>query len=426
MYFTNLLCNISFTIYAISDIYNIHSYARIKTYIKTHINNNHLTIVSGDFISPSKYTNIDGGEFIMKVFNSVPIDLASFGNHEFDISPTKLNTSLHSNTKTTFISTNIKYISNTHKYYIYYDNLTNITIGFIGLCGNDFYQKYSIEFSSDNDINNTIQFIEENYNPDYLIALTHFDLENDYLYVKKFPQIDIVLGGHIHSYDYTEYNNIPIIRTGENAESIFQIDFYPDKSYDINMYDISKVIPDKSIETLFLENEKKFNEYNKIVLFNFKSEYSIINPRNQKESLCVLFCSLITKYFNSFATILNAGFFRKTGIFTGKLTFGDLQTIFPFEDDIIVIRMELMDLIDGIKYSNHNYKNKGGFIQSDIFDFDIKSFPTNAKINVSTTKMMLRGIDYNPYFMKYSNSFGELDGIRIHNIIVQYKDMIFL
>jgi hypothetical protein len=42
-------------------------------------------------------------------------------------------------------------------------------------------------------------------------------------------------------------------------------------------------------------------------------------------------------------------------------------------------------------------------------------------INVTTVKLLLNGIDYNPYFIKYTGSFGDSDGIPIHNIIVSFQ-----
>lgn len=47
--------------------------------------NPYLSIVSGDFINPIKYTNLDGGKLMMDVFNTIPIDITGLGNHEFDI-----------------------------------------------------------------------------------------------------------------------------------------------------------------------------------------------------------------------------------------------------------------------------------------------------------------------------------------------------
>jgi len=422
----NLIKNVTLTIYALSDIYNLLSYARVKTFIESNNPNPNLTIVSGDFISPSKYTNIDGGKTIMDVFDLVPIDIASFGNHEFDIDPVKLNSSLNLNLKTTFISTNIKYIANTLDYWIYHDELTDLKLGFVGLCGNDFYQKYPIQFVTDIKINQTLNYIKDVHKPDYLIGLTHMDLKSDLDLIDLFPQIDLILGGHIHSYDYSKYKGVPIIRTGENAESIGQIDFYSDKSYEINLIDISNLIPHKSIRQIYLDAENKLNQFNNVILFNLNLSYSTINVRTKPESFPKLICSLITKYSNSDITILNAGIFRKTTIFNSNITFGDLKSILPFEDTVVRIQMDLKDLVDGIEYANTKYKGQGGYIQSDnSIDWIKNTYWQNKFINVTTTKLLLKGVDPNPYFTKYSTSFSDLDGIPIQDIIISYQGMTF-
>lgn len=427
MHFTNII----FSLYALSDVYNLLSYGRVKTYIDSNKKNNipHLTTVSGDFLSPYKYTNIDGGKTITKIFDLIGIDVVSLGNHEFDINLSKLNESLDSNVGTTFVSTNIKYISNTVPYYIY--NVSAIMFGFVGLCGENFFHKYQIEFENDDFITNTLNSIKHTYNLDYIIGLTHGDLEQDYLWIDKFPQLDIILGGHIHHHDYSEYKSVPIIRTGENADSLYTIDFYSNKSFQINMIDITNLIPDQSVVDFNQKAEENFDSFNKMSLFKLDAQYSSINPRNVPETLPKLFCYLITNYFDSQITILNAGIFRKNKIFDGELTYGDLQTILPYQDIVIVIPMKLSDLVEGIEYSNLKHKGKGGYIQSDIDIVEIKKkfnynkLNINIMVNVSTVQMLLRGIDPNPYWVKYSNSFGEKDGIPIHNILFSYQGMRF-
>lgn len=434
MYYTNLIANITFTLYAFSDIYNILSYGRIKTYIELNSSlnsssNKHLTIISGDFISPTKYTNIDNGQTIIKAFNLVPVDISSIGNHEFDINSDKLNSSLDLGIKTKFISTNIEYISNTVKYHIYnhIDKLNdiNITFGFIGLCGDNFYHKYDIKFNTDNEINQTINHIQNYYNPDYIIGLTHATLEDDYIFIDKFPQIDIILGGHIHTFDYSKYKGVPIIRTGENADSLFKIDFFSSKSFKINLIDITKMEIHPDIYNLYLEGEKNFESFNKEPLFYFNSTYSNINPRTTQETLPTLICSLTTSYFETNFTLINSGGFKLNGEeFTGMFSVGKFIELMPFNDLMIVVCMNKTDLINGIMYSITNHYGGGGFLQSDINLNNLTLYKFQDKIYVSITLLMIKGIDANPFFTKYYNpNYNYYDnGMYIQNIIFKFKN----
>jgi len=350
MYYTKLLTNITFTLFALSDIYNIQSYGRVKTYIEKNTQTNpYLSIVSGDFISPIKYTNLDGGKLIMDVFDTVPIDIASLGNHEFDIIPDKLNSSLEYNKHTTFISTNIKYISNTQEYYIYHDKSSNLTFGFVGLCSSDFYHKFNIHFDTDEYVNHTINMLKNNYKPDYIIGLTHAALEDDYEFIDKFPQLDLVLGGHIHTFNYSLYKGVPIIRTGENVDSLFRIDFFSSKSFEINLIDITNISIHNDIYQIYLKGEKNFELFNKEPLFYFNSIYSNKNPRIIQESLPTLICSLVTKYFSSDLTLLNSGIFKlKSQEFIGIFSVGNYYEFMPYNDMIIIVKMNKTDLINGI------------------------------------------------------------------------------
>lgn len=433
MYFTKLSTNITLTLYALSDVYNIQSYGRVKTYIEENVlTSPYLSIVSGDFISPIKYTNLDGGKLIMDVFDKVPIDLASLGNHEFDISPQKLNSSLKYNKQSTFISTNIKYISNTYKYYIYKNKEINITLGFVGLCSINFYHKFNIQFNTDEEINQTINFVKSNYNPNYIIGLTHAILEDDYTFIDKFPQLDLILGGHIHKYDYSVYKGVSIIRTGENVDSLFRIDFTSSKSFEINLIDISHYPVHNDIYQIYLRGEKNFELFNKEPLFYFNSTYSNKNPRTTQESLPTLICSIITKYFNSNLTLLNSGIFKLKGReFSGVFSVGNYKELMPYNDMIIILKMNKTDLIDGIRYSNTRHYGEGGFLQSDInlsnLDNYLVKFENKTNILVSISLLMIKGVDPNPYFTKYLNTrtYDVNDGMYIHNIITEYKENVY-
>lgn len=436
MYIFNNITNVILTIYATSDIYSLLSYGRIKNYIQQNLYlnpnpNPYLTVLSGDFVSPVKYTGLDGGISVSKALDLVPIDLVSFGNHEFDIAPEKLNKTLQFNRKTTFLSTNIANIANTKKYYIYSDLSANITIGFIGLCTRDFYHKFEIKFLSVQEISTTINGVIQKYDPDIMIGLTHADLQEDIGYTEKFPQLDLILGGHVHSHDYYMKSNIPIIRTGENADSIYEIVIYKDKTFSIDLIDISNLEPDLEIVKLYKQKEKLFEEFNKETLFYFTTTYSNQSPRTNPESLPQLICSLVTKYFSSDLTVLNSGMFKLRGkTFQGNFTLGTFKELMPFNDYIVIIQINPDDLIQGIKYSNSKHYNDGGYLQTDLGYLDKldklvkKSKKTNKNITMSVSTLVLDGIDSNPYFEKYRVK-NKYDGVPIHNIVMSYKGSLY-
>ena len=435
MYICRLLNNILLTIYAISDIYTLDSYGRIKTYIESKSQKNlnqspYITVLSGDFISPVKYTNVDGGITVINALDIVPIDIVSLGNHEFDIPINKLNHSLSLNSGTTFISTNIEHIANTVRYHIYSDTKLNLTIGFIGLCSTDFYNKFPIYVISDEKIIDTISHIKNKFNPNYIIGLTHGTLKEDINWLDKFVDIDLILGGHIHQYDFTKYAEKPILRTGENAESIYEISFYPNNTYSIDLIDIMNIIPDPEIIKLSVQGEKYFEIFNNQILFYFTKSFSNYNPRKTQESIPKLICGLVTEYFSSNLTIINGGQFKlKNKNIIGNFSVGDFKELMPYNDFIVIIQIEPKDLIDSIEYSHTEHYGKGGYLQTDNIDLinNIESNYnqySNTKIYLSTSTMLLDGIDPNPFLQKYRVK-NKYDGIPIHNIVLSYSNRQF-
>ena len=91
--------------------------------------------------------------------------------------------------------------------------------------------------------------------------------------------------------------------------TLFRIDFYSTRSYEINLIDITGEKIHPSIYNLYLESEKSFELFNKELLFYFNSTYSNINPRKTQETLPTLICVLTTKYFSSNLTLFNSGIF---------------------------------------------------------------------------------------------------------------------
>lgn len=386
------------SIYALSDIYNVMSYGRLKTFINEE-NIPYITMLSGDFLSPSNYSSVDFGKTLMRAVKEVPIDYVSFGNHEFDIPVEKLNEIIKSNEISTFISSNIYDIPNTIPFYIYDNN--EITIGILGLCMTNFYTSYELNSEDPIEIAKIIvPMIQHKYKPDLLIAMTHMFIEDDIKLIENVNGIDIILGGHVHDFNYTFYKNVPIIRTGENADIMTRLKLYPNKQFEIDFVDLSKYSVDSEIIKIGEEGDKLLSEHSKKVIFTLDKKYKLLRQRTRLEEMCVYICSLINKHLNTDFTILNGGLFRHKQIYKNDFTVGDLNMLFPFDNEIITLKMNGHDIIKAISYSHQKHYNLGGFLQHNNASFNID---LDKKYLVSTSKKLLNGLDDNPYFRKYNN-----------------------
>src|SRR5690242_16283845 len=97
---------IAITFVQINDVYEIAplangtegGIARVATLKKEYVqkNPNTLLVIAGDFVSPSVYNSLQyqgtriRGKQMIEALNAAGMDLAIFGNHEFDISESEL------------------------------------------------------------------------------------------------------------------------------------------------------------------------------------------------------------------------------------------------------------------------------------------------------------------------------------------------
>ena len=396
------------TIYAISDIYNLESFARVKQYVEN--KDNYIITLSGDFVNPTPYSAIDHGKTSIDAVKLAEIDYVSFGNHEFDDDLNELNKFISTDKSTTYISTNIAGIQNTVKSVIYETN--GLKLGIIGVCDTSFYTKQDIEFLHFSDIYNEIQKLKEN-NVNMIIAMTHMSIEDDIRFAEKFTDVDLILAGHVHGYSYINVTNTPIIRTGENAETIAEINIY-ENEISIDFVDISNVQLHSSFIPFIKKSNKMMNSLDNSIVYYLKTDYSTLTHRKEQNSLMHKLCNMIKLYFGSDIGILNAGFFRLKKVFSKVFTYSDFTLAFPFNDPITTVTMKGEDILDGISFSNDRYYNDGGYLHFFGKEIEIDNY---YKVSLST--LILDGVDPNPYFKKYMIP-NKYDGIPVRNILLKY------
>jgi 5'-nucleotidase len=157
--------------------------------------------------------------------NKLNIDVACYGNHDFDFPPEQVE-KLVKDCKFPWLLGNIKYISNGNNfgggldYHIIEHQ--GVKIGFMGLAGPDFLGRL-ISCYKDKlryiDIKEYAQKMCEKLraqNCQLIVAINHCRRPVDEALCKAVPQIDLVLGGHDHHEFIKEVNQIPILKSGSD------------------------------------------------------------------------------------------------------------------------------------------------------------------------------------------------------------------
>ena len=204
-----------------------------------HGDENVLLLHAGDFSQGSTYYSELKGQFEPRIINALRYDCITLGNHEFDDDIESLTERLSQLTDTKVVCANVdfsqfelaKYVS---PYAIL--NKAGRKIGIIGLETN-LSRVVSRVVSSrlpqlDNvkETNRWADFLKNEQKCDIVILLSHQGYEGDMWLVPQIRNVDLVIGGHSHTFleDFTYVKDIdgkkvPIIQAGEWGYRIGEI-----------------------------------------------------------------------------------------------------------------------------------------------------------------------------------------------------------
>jgi 5'-nucleotidase/UDP-sugar diphosphatase len=200
-------------------------------------NPNTISVLSGDFLSPSAINGvlIDGeenaGRTMVMVLNSMKLDYATFGNHEFDLSEPQFLKRI-SESKFRWISSNVLNRDGKHFPAVQPNEIitfrgigeTQVRVGLIGVTINSNNPKY-VSFR-DPLLEMRDQIATLHGKCDVIIALTHLNIETDRRIAQEVPGVHLILGGHehVHNYEIRYLSNQylpPISKADANARTVY-------------------------------------------------------------------------------------------------------------------------------------------------------------------------------------------------------------
>jgi len=232
--------------------------------------NNLLLLDSGDIFQGTPYFNFFGGELEFKLMSMMKYDASTMGNHDFDNGLEGFFKVLP-NAKFPFICSNYNFKNTildgkTESYKIFDKNgikvgIFGVGVELKGLVGKANYQE--TEYINPIEIAQQYsQFLRHEKKCDLVICLSHlgYDYEkepekmSDLILAKKTSGIDIILGGHTHTFlpepqvlNNSEGKKVLVNQVGWAGLLLGRIDFYFNKDKSVkNISWINQVI-DESI-----------------------------------------------------------------------------------------------------------------------------------------------------------------------------------
>lgn len=236
--------NVRITILHVNDVYQFApvdggtrgGLARLLTLKKEAIAKNPNTIftLGGDTISPSVETRTYKGAQMIDAWNAVGLDMAVFGNHEFDLKTADLLARMKES-KFTWLGANVvdvktkKIFADTPPYVV--KEFGGIKVGFVGLVLPETKQTSSMDetLTVDDYCTTAAKIVKElrkKAKVNAVVGLTHLFMAQDKK-LAKCADFDLILGGHEHTLLQSSSNGTPIFKMTADARELgkFNLNF---------------------------------------------------------------------------------------------------------------------------------------------------------------------------------------------------------
>lgn len=451
---------ITVTFVQINDVYEIApmqggkvgGVARVATLKNQELakNPNTIMVMAGDFVSPSVYNSLkhEGkrirGKQMVESLNSAGLDIAVFGNHEFDINENELQDRINESTfkwvsSNTFHKTKSgvgPFVKTTsagpepfpETYIINVEDAdgTKAKIGFIGLTlpfNKAEYVTYTDEMAVAEKLYNQLKD-----SVDAVVAITHLAVEEDSVLARRVPGLALIMGGHEHDMQFKKIGDIYITKAHANAKSAYVNDLTIDvKNKTTSVIPVLRMIDTTLAQdpatALVVQKWMDIGEKNYEAL-GFNAKRVIRNAgepldgredkiRSGQTNLTRIAVSAMEKAVpTADVVILNSGSIRVDDILQMPVTEYDIIRTLPYGGSIMEVDMR-GKLLTRILEAGRNNVGSGGFLQySSAVTYDpetkvwnLKNSPIdpNKKYHVALADFLMTGGEANMDFLTKDN-----------------------
>ncbi len=474
---------IDIAIVQINDVYEIApmdggktaGMARIATLKKEQQNKNAntLLVIAGDFLSPSVFNSLkfEGnrirGKQMVDAMNVAGVDIAVFGNHEFDIPEADVQSRINESTFQ-WVSSNtfqkkgndlVPFVKNGVPFPQTYIRTftdadgTTARIGFIGLT----LPFNKAPFVGYTDVFTTAQKYYDQLKDscDAVVAITHQALDDDIKLARQIPGLALIIGGHEHERHYAKIGNVYITKADANAKSAYIIKLKLNKKNNelklkADILDINeKIAFDQATDVVVKKWTDIANKsYSSLGFDATKVCMQTGDPldgreayiRTQQTNFTKLIVAAMEKASpTADAVIINSGSIRVDDVLQMPVTQYDVIRSLPFGGSIMEVDMKGSLLI---KILNTGKKNlgSGGFLHASAIPDNgnngwlIKNTAVDANkvYKVAITDFLMTGgeanMDFltkdNPDIMKVYPVFTDLNDTRsdVRRAIIRYME----
>lgn len=403
--------------------------------LETHTN---VGVVSvGDFVQGGTLGAVSKGEYIVNLMNKVGYDAIALGNHEFDYQLPRLD-ELNNMSNTKFISCNFQKIGEDKSYFEPYTIVSygNVDVAYIAITTPETINSSSpAQFKNDKgeliytfnesklyDIVQTNINAAETAGADYVIALSHIgydesgNLADITDVIENTDGFDVVLDAHSHSVIEEKVikdksgDDVLLTSTGTKFEYIGKLTI-KNGAFDTQLVEVeSYTKTDPVVDAYITEINENYAQLGNRKIGESKVEFITHDKdgnrlvRNAETNLGNFCSDALRVMTGADMSFVNGGGLRAP-MESGDITFNDIFSVFPFNNQIVTAEISGQILIDFLEMAVMNYPEEdGSFPHMSGVTFSVnKSIPTSVKV------------DENGFFEKVDGAY------RVYNVKVLDK-----
>lgn len=386
-----------------------------------------MLVDAGDAVQGTMFFTLFGGEVEQKLLNHLGYDIQILGNHEFDNGMERLAANLR-NAKPVVLSTNYDVDSTALRGLIrpyYVREIDGKKVGFIainiepaGLI--DYANWKGLRYLDGYDAANAMAwYLKHIEKVDRVVAITHIGWDdsnglNDQQLASRSKDIDVIIGGHSHTLlnpapyvSNAAGDSVLVVQTGSKGRWLGQvdIDLSENGSASSKLYKLtaSKNKSDEVIEAIISPYRQKADSVGAVKIGRAAIDF----PQDSQQLLNLLSDFVASRGeeisgANIDIAIMNKGGIRN-GLSKGSITKGDIMTMLPFDNKIVVLELNGKDLLENIEImcsqngqgvSSGVYISYGADLKPISATIDGKPVEPDRIYRVATISYLANGGDY--------------------------------
>lgn len=399
----------------VNDVYTLENLPRLHTLVHAMRTEDAadvtLVVVAGDFLAPSLLSSLDAGKGMVSCLNAIGVTHVIFGNHEDDVPPAELRErvrELHAK----WIDTNVDgfdpALPRSDVVAVSSGEGRGVRVGLVGVVMSDpsVYRRTPFGGAAIRPPNEAAlveaQRLLREDGCACVIPITHQPVEDDRTLALSDirPPFPVILGGHEHVPEMEHVGATWIVKAGMDAVRAAVTDLSWDDSGALTV--ATRFVPvagyaeNQPLRTLVDVHMAKVHAIESATLVTLPpgQTLSSIGTRLQPTSMGTWVCSRLRDALGADAGVFNGGGIRAAREYRERLTFGDIKTELPFDNEVVVVPVPGSVLAEAIEASRaHAPAESGGYLQ---VDDRLAATPVDpARIyRVATVRDLFLGMDH--------------------------------